>query len=63
MSNPRVVLVVDDIPANIHVINGILQGEYKIKGATSGEKALRIAAKGPPPDVILLDALLERSTW
>ena len=58
MSNPKAVLVVDDIPANIHVIKGILQGATKIKGATSGEKALQIAAKVPPPDLILLDVMM-----
>ncbi len=58
MSNPKAVLVVDDTPANIHVIKGILQGDYKIKAATSGEKALQIAAKSPPPDLILLDVMM-----
>ena len=58
MSNPKAVLVVDDTPANIHVIKGILQSNYKIKAATSGEKALQIAAKSPPPDLILLDVMM-----
>ena len=58
MSNPKSVLVVDDVPDNIHVIKGILQGNYKIKAATSGEKALRIAGKIPPPDLILLDVMM-----
>ena len=58
MGNPKAILVVDDIPANIHVIKGILQGKYKIKRATSGQKALQIAAKVPPPDLILLDVMM-----
>jgi len=58
MSNPKAVLVVDDTPANIHVIKGILQGDYKIKAATSGEKALQIAAKVPLPDLIVLDVMM-----
>ena len=58
MSDLKAVLVVDDTPANIHVIKGILQRDYKIKAATSGEKALQIAAKSPPPDLILLDVMM-----
>lgn len=58
MSNSKVVLVVDDTPANIHVIKGILQGQYKIKAATSGAKALQIVAKVPPPDLVVLDVMM-----
>ena len=58
MSDTKAVLVVDDTPANIHVMKGILQGGYKIKAATSGEKALQIAAKASPPDLILLDVMM-----
>ena len=54
----QTILVVDDTPANIDLIKGILQGSYKIKAATSGEKALKIAAKSPGPDLILLDVMM-----
>jgi CheY-like chemotaxis protein len=54
----KVVLVVDDTPANIDVAKGILGGLYKIKVATSGEKALKIAQKDPGPDLILLDVMM-----
>ena len=57
MSDPKSVLIVDDTPANIHVIKSILQGDYKIKAATSGEKALQIVGKAPP-DLILLDVMM-----
>ena len=53
-----IILVVDDTPANIDLIKGILQQGYKIKAATSGEKALKIAAKIPGPDLILLDVMM-----
>lgn len=53
-----VVLVVDDTPANIHLLSGILKGRYKVKAATSGAKALQIARKAPPPDMILLDVMM-----
>ena len=52
------VLVVDDMPENIDVLNGILQDEYAVKVATGGERALAIARQRPPPDVILLDVMM-----
>jgi len=53
-----VVLVVDDAPANIHLLSGILKGHYKVKAATNGAKALQIARKAPRPDMILLDVMM-----
>ena len=58
MSERKTILVVDDVPANIDLIKGILGGEYKIKAATSGERGLKVAAKSPPPDLILLDVMM-----
>jgi CheY-like chemotaxis protein len=52
------VLVVDDEPANLALIKGILPAEIKMKAATSGEKALMIARKEPHPDVVLLDVMM-----
>lgn len=49
------VLVVDDVPANIHGLMHILREDYAIVAATSGEKALEIARRTPRPDLILLD--------
>jgi putative two-component system response regulator len=51
-------LVVDDTPENIDVLSGILRAEYKVKAALSGERALRIAASEPRPDMILLDVMM-----
>ncbi len=57
--NPKkVVLVVDDAPANIQVLSAILKEQYKVKAATSGEKALKISTSANPPDIILLDILM-----
>jgi CheY-like chemotaxis protein len=36
----KVVLVVDDAPANIPVVNEILHDTYKVRIATNGTKAL-----------------------
>jgi putative two-component system response regulator len=49
------VLVVDDTPENIHVLSGVLQDEYAVRVATSGERALTAARTDPQPDLILLD--------
>lgn len=57
MSDKQVILVVDDNPENIDVLVGILKGPYKIKAATSGEKALKAIHK-TPPDLILLDIVM-----
>lgn len=49
------VLVVDDAPENIDLLDGILNQDYKIKAALNGEKALKISGSENPPDIILLD--------
>ncbi len=49
------VLVVDDAPENIDLLDGVLNQDYKIKVALNGEKALKIAGSENPPDIILLD--------
>ncbi|MDN3630890.1 response regulator [Vibrio lentus] len=53
-----IILVVDDIPDNIHTLSGILNDDFKIKAATSGEKALKIASSSPKPHLILLDIMM-----
>jgi phosphoserine phosphatase RsbU/P len=54
----KIVLVVDDAPANIHVVNEILHNSYKVRVATNGAKALEMAAATPAPDLILLDVVM-----
>jgi PAS domain S-box-containing protein len=49
------VLIVDDVPENLHALMNILRDEYVISAATSGEKALEMARREPYPDIILLD--------
>jgi len=58
MSDKKTILVVDDTPENIQVISGVLGEQYRIKAATSGEKALKICAADPMPDLVLLDVMM-----
>jgi CheY-like chemotaxis protein len=52
------ILAVDDEPGSLALISSLLKNEYRVKIAISGEKALRIAASDPPPDLILLDIMM-----
>jgi CheY-like chemotaxis protein len=54
----KTILVVDDAPANIQLLSGILRGKYKVKAATGSVKALKIANGDPAPDLILLDVIM-----
>src|SRR3954451_483379 len=54
----QTVLVVDDAPANIQVVNSILKDTYKIRIATNGTKALELVNVAPAPDLILLDIMM-----
>jgi diguanylate cyclase (GGDEF)-like protein len=53
----RRVLIVDDEPSNVRVLAEVLQGAYDIQFATSGAKALELAAGGGT-DLILLDVVM-----
>ncbi len=54
----KTVLLVDDAPANIQIVNSILKDIYKIRIATSGAKALELVNVTPPPDLVLLDVMM-----
>jgi len=53
----QTILIVDDIPHNIHLMNAILNDEYRLLFATNGPDALKIA-KDWLPDLILLDVMM-----
>ncbi len=53
----QTVLIVDDMAANIEVLDGVLGDEYEILFATNGSDALQIASD-QVPDLILLDVLM-----
>ena len=52
------ILVVDDTPDNLTLVSNLLKGDYRVRVAISGEKALKIALSENPPDLILLDVMM-----
>jgi serine phosphatase RsbU (regulator of sigma subunit) len=58
IAEKKTVLVVDDTPANLQVVNSILKDDYKIRIATSGAKALELVKLMPLPDLVLLDVMM-----
>ncbi|WP_377808705.1 PleD family two-component system response regulator [Azospirillum sp. A29] len=51
------ILVVDDIPSNVHVLSRILKDDYDIYFATDGERALDLV-QARMPDLVLLDIMM-----
>lgn len=55
----QTILIVDDAPENIELLNLILSHDYRIKVALNGARALEIAANPADlPDLILLDVMM-----
>jgi len=55
LGQPASILVVDDTPANLQVLAGMLKDRgYKVRPVPNGKLAL-VAAQRDPPDLILLD--------
>jgi len=52
------VLVVDDTPENLELLAELLQPAYRVLVATSGRRALQLAATEPRPELILLDVMM-----
>ena len=52
------IVVVDDTPANLHLLTGMLRERgYKVRPVSNGEFAIQ-TAKHDPPDLILLDIIM-----
>ena len=54
----QTILIVDDTPANLALLSDALKSTYRTTVAIDGEKALRLAVSGTPPDLILLDIMM-----
>ena len=52
------ILLVDDMPANLHVLAAALRDDHRIKTATSGAAALELASGDDLPQLILLDVVM-----
>ncbi len=52
------ILVVDDTPANIHILVEALREDYDVMVATRGPQAIELAGGEPQPDLILLDMMM-----
>ena len=50
----KTILAVDDVPANLQILQGLLSKEYNVKMAKSGKMAL-LSLERSIPDLILLD--------
>jgi adenylate cyclase len=58
MNEDATILVVDDLPQNVRLLDAVLTPRgYRVVPATSGEEALRLLAE-QPPDLVLLDVFM-----
>ncbi len=51
-------LLVDDTPENLVVLGELLRPHYRVRVASSGQRALEVAVSEPRPDLILLDVMM-----
>ncbi|BCS55624.1 hypothetical protein GSbR_02270 [Geobacter sp. SVR] len=58
LTDKPLILLVDDIPSNLHVLIAGLKDEYRIKTAVNGPAALELASRADRPDLILLDMMM-----
>jgi diguanylate cyclase (GGDEF)-like protein len=60
MNVKNTILIVDDSPANIQSLAGVLKEDYKLKVANSGARALEILDEDETIDLILLDVIMPK---
>ncbi|HSC83670.1 MAG TPA: response regulator, partial [Pseudomonas sp.] len=51
-------LVVDDMPDNLHLISNLFMQDYRVRVAQNGQTALDICTSDTPPDLLLLDVMM-----
>ncbi|MDP5142855.1 response regulator [Rheinheimera baltica] len=61
MAEKQTLLLVDDEPTNLRVLRTVLQDEYRLLFAKSGEEALQLIQQ-QQPDLILLDVMMPGMT-
>ena len=57
-SSASTILIVDDEPANLAVLNQLLASKFRVMACKSGEHAIQSAFRDPGPDLILLDVMM-----
>lgn len=58
ISMPPTLLIVDDNAENLTLLGDLLHGDYRVRAATAGERALQLVRVDPLPDLILLDIMM-----
>ncbi|HEY4083525.1 MAG TPA: response regulator [Burkholderiaceae bacterium] len=53
------ILIVDDAPDNLILLAELFRGEYRVRMAQNGAKALTFATSDNPPDLVLLDVMMQ----
>jgi putative two-component system response regulator len=54
----KTILVVDDAPSNLILLNNLLCRDYRVKVANSGSRGIKLALADDAPDLILLDVVM-----
>ena len=54
---PRI-LVVDDTPDNLFLMQGLFEDRYDVVPAASGAAGLEVVMSNNPPDIVLLDIMM-----
>jgi putative two-component system response regulator len=54
----KTILIIDDSPENLNVLNDLLSPHYRVLAADSGERGLCLAGGQSEPDLILLDVMM-----
>jgi putative two-component system response regulator len=54
----KTILVIDDTPSNLILLNNLLCKNYRVKVANSGSKGIQLALAEDAADLILLDVLM-----
>lgn len=58
--DPRpTILIVDDTPDNLILLSELFRGDYRVRLAQTGAKALSFVTGDHPPDLVLLDVMMQ----
>lgn len=52
------ILIVDDTADNLVLLSQLFKGEFRVRLAQTGSKALELATSDEPPDLVLLDIMM-----